>query len=210
MSCWIYFRKYENIFLFAIIFQLWGSLLGRWKTCILHSEYHSDWCPGDARIRSSFSSHGIYTLRLRQNRCHFADDIFKCIFLNEKVWTLIKIPLKFVPKGPINKNPALVQIMAWCRSGSKPLSEPMVVSLLMHICVPRSPRVNLYYFRMLQFQHQKRWQLRHHRRDGSICIWMMPYGVTRHQRVKGYHQWGPANERRHYKVMTSLIGWAQT
>ena len=27
-----------------------------------------------------------------------ADDIFKCIFLNENVWILIKISQKFVPK----------------------------------------------------------------------------------------------------------------
>ena len=38
--------------------------------------------------------------------------IFKCIFLNENVLILIKISLKFVPKGPINSIPALVQIMA--------------------------------------------------------------------------------------------------
>ena len=54
----------------------------------------------------------------------FADDIFKCIFLNEKVWISIKISLKFVPKGPINNIPTLVQIMAWRRPGDKPLSEP--------------------------------------------------------------------------------------
>ena len=65
------------------------------------------------------------------------DDIFNCIFLNEKVWILIKISLKFVPKGPINKIPSLVQIMAWCRPGEEPLSEPMMVSLLTHICVTR-------------------------------------------------------------------------
>ena len=29
----------------------------------------------------------------------------------------------------------LVQIMAWCRSGGKPLSESMIVCLLTHICV---------------------------------------------------------------------------
>ena len=33
--------------------------------------------------------------------------------------------------------PALVQIMAWCRPGNKPLSEPMMLSLLMHICITR-------------------------------------------------------------------------
>ena len=36
------------------------------------------------------------------------DDIFKCIFLNENRCILIKISLKFVPKGPIDNNPALV------------------------------------------------------------------------------------------------------
>ena len=40
----------------------------------------------------------------------------------------IKISLKFVPDGPINNIPALFQIMAWCRPGDKPLSEPMMVS----------------------------------------------------------------------------------
>ena len=49
----------------------------------------------------------------------------------------IKISLKFVPKGPINNIPSLVQIMAWRRPGGKPLSEPTMVSLLMHICVTR-------------------------------------------------------------------------
>ena len=49
----------------------------------------------------------------------------------------IKISLKFVPKGPINYNPALVQIIARRRSGDKPLSEPMMVSLLTHKCVTR-------------------------------------------------------------------------
>ena len=38
----------------------------------------------------------------------------------------IKISLKFVPKGPISNIPALVQIMAWRRSGDKPLSESMM------------------------------------------------------------------------------------
>ena len=38
----------------------------------------------------------------------------------------IKISLKFVPKGPIDKNPALVQIMAWRPIGDKPLFEQML------------------------------------------------------------------------------------
>ena len=43
-----------------------------------------------------------------QNGRHFADDIFRCIFLNEKFCILIKIRLKFVPDGPINNNTTLV------------------------------------------------------------------------------------------------------
>ena len=75
--------------------------------------------------------------RPRQNGRHFPDDSFKWIFLNENVWILLRISLKFIPKGPINKIPALVSIMAWRRPGDKPLSEPMMVSLPTHICVTR-------------------------------------------------------------------------
>ena len=75
------------------------------------------------------------TLRPRQNGRHFADDIFKCIFLNENVSVSIKNSLKFAPKGPINNISPLVQIMAWRRPGDKPLSEPMMVRLPTQICV---------------------------------------------------------------------------
>ena len=46
--------------------------------------------------------------------------------MNEKFYILIKISLKFVPKGRVDNNPALVKIMTWCRIGDKPLSEPML------------------------------------------------------------------------------------
>ena len=84
----------------------------------------------------------VNTSRPRQNGRRVADDSFKYISLNENVWIPIKISLKFVPKGPINNIPALVQIMAWCRPGNKPLSEPMMVSLPTHICVTRPQWVN--------------------------------------------------------------------
>ena len=91
-------------------------------------------CERTQRISANLKSL-VNTLRLRQNCCHFADDIFKSIFLNENIWTSINISLKFVPKGQISNISALVQIMAWCRPGNKPLFEPMVVNLLKHICV---------------------------------------------------------------------------
>ena len=37
-----------------------------------------------------------------------ADGIFRCILVNDEFCILIKISLKFVPKGPIDINQALV------------------------------------------------------------------------------------------------------
>ena len=56
-----------------------------------------------------------------------ADDDFKCIFLNEIDRILIEISLKVVAMSPIDNKPALVQVMAWRRTGDKPLSEPMLI-----------------------------------------------------------------------------------
>ena len=77
----------------------------------------------------------IKIFRPRQNDRHFADDTFKLIFLNEIVRISIEISLKFVSKGLINNIPALVQIMGPARPGYKSLSQPMMVSLLTHVCV---------------------------------------------------------------------------
>ena len=55
------------------------------------------------------------------------DDIFNRIFVNENVIISIKFSLQFVPKGPINNIPVLVQIMAWRRPGNKPLSEAVML-----------------------------------------------------------------------------------
>ena len=67
------------------------------------------------------------TVRPKQNGRQFADDIFKCIFLNWDIWISNKFSLKFVPNGPIDNIPALDQLMAWGLPGDKPLSEPMMV-----------------------------------------------------------------------------------
>ena len=56
---------------------------------------------------------------LRQNCCHFTDNIFQCIFLNENIWFSLKISLKFVPNVWINIIQASVS--------AKSLSEPIMV-----------------------------------------------------------------------------------
>ena len=75
-------------------------------------------------------------LRPRKSCRNFAD-IFKCISLNENESNLLKNSLEFVPKVWFNNIPALVQLMAWRWPGDKPLSEPIMVSLLMYMCVTR-------------------------------------------------------------------------
>ena len=67
---------------------------------VVHGWGVSQWIPQYVAVAEEFNS----TSPL-QNGCHFADDIFKHIFLSETVRILIKISLKFVPKGPINNNP---------------------------------------------------------------------------------------------------------
>ena len=68
--------------------------------------------------------------------------IFQTTFSNGFSWMKLfdfsnKNSLKFVSWGRINNIPALVEIMAWRRPRDKPLSEPMMVSSLTHICVTR-------------------------------------------------------------------------
>ena len=108
----------------------------------------------------TYTGQVINTLWPRQNDRNVPDDIFKCISFNENVWISIEVPLKFVPKGSINNIPALVQIMAWCQSGDKPLSELMMVNLPTRICVTRpqwvnssAPGVSIYDPNLVIFKH---------------------------------------------------------
>ena len=115
----IYFQLSKATFQYKIFFSCWG----------LRDIFHILWNNLSCRTLTHWGRDKMEAI--------LADDIFKCIFMNENVWIPIKISLKFVPKGPINNIPASVQIMAWHRPGDKPLSEPMMVSLTTHICVTR-------------------------------------------------------------------------
>ena len=102
---------------------------------------------GHHALRANHTQQGrqqcVNSLRPRQNGRLFADDTFKRIFLNENIRISNENSLIFVPKGLINNIPALVLIMAWRRPGDKPLSEPMLVRSLTHICVARPQWVNV-------------------------------------------------------------------
>ena len=99
---------------------------------------------------------GINTLRPRLNGSRFADDTFKRIFLNENVLISIKTSVKCVLECSINNIPALVQEMAWCRPGAKPLSEPMIVRLSMRICDTRPQWVNGRFYFVSAFVNEQK------------------------------------------------------
>ena len=72
--------------------------------------------------------------------------IFQMTFWNRFSWIeiyiFIQVSLKFVPRCPITNIPAFVPIMASRWPGDKPLSEPMMAYLLMHICITQPQWVN--------------------------------------------------------------------
>ena len=77
----------------------------------LKSEQSSIFVPVDLSLYGVFFLVDINVFNssaLGQNGLHFADDILKCIFGNEKFCILIQISLKFVRKGPIGNKLALV------------------------------------------------------------------------------------------------------
>ena len=128
------------------------------ETILTKSRYWSPWLVG-----YNIRQFNLNTLLPRQNVRLFADDTFKRIFLNGHVKIWIKIPLKFVPKGPINKVSALVQIMDWRRPGDKPLSEPMMVRLPTDIRVTRPQLVNVW-------QHWSKPQMTWWRQILTACV----------------------------------------
>ena len=99
-----------------------SSLEGIWRKQIAHINL----------VRRGFNSFGS-----RQNGPHFPDNVFKCIFLNENVWIWIEISLKFVPKGPIDNIPKLIQLMAWHWPGNNPLSEATMVIWRIYVIWPQ-------------------------------------------------------------------------
>ena len=85
--------------------------------------------PQTGEFPAQMASNAENVSRSRQGDRHFANDILKCIFINENVWISIKFALKCVPKVPINNTPALIQVMAWYRAGDKPSSELVMLWL---------------------------------------------------------------------------------
>ena len=120
------------------------------------------------RYLENRSLHNFNTLRPSQ-----ISAISQTTFSNAFPWMkMYEFRLRFYwrvfPKVRINNIPALVQLMVWHRLGEKPLSEPMMVSLLTHICAIR-PQWN----NTLRFVQKDR----HFTYDIFICIFLNETGI---------------------------------
>ena len=107
--------------------------------CHWHRKNHIIWLP---QCQWSFSERCAWSWPLLNYKKKHQLHIIHVIL---GVWCRIGrngILLKFVPKGLIDNKPVLVQVMAWRRTGDKPLSEPMLISSLTHIWGTRGRWVN--------------------------------------------------------------------
>ena len=73
------------------------------------------------------------TLRSRQNGIHFPDDIFKCIFMNNKFCILIPLLMRFAPKGQVINKSALVPVIAWHQPTKNSLITAVIFSEFAHL-----------------------------------------------------------------------------
>ena len=101
---------------------------------------HDCCCPGSLRsdavdYEGLTCVHTIFTHLLLDKMDAISQTIFSDVHVfswMKKNCILIKISFKFVHKGLISNNPALVQIMAWRRTSNEPLPEPMLPDSLTH------------------------------------------------------------------------------
>ena len=89
------------------------------ETLMQRLQSPADCCNGFLQTRLTHLPRG-------QNGHHFSDDIFICIFKNEKFAISIQISLMFISMGPFDNKSAFVQVMAWHQTGDKPLPKPML------------------------------------------------------------------------------------
>ena len=68
----------------------------------------------------------INALRPNQGGSHLADEMVERIFCGSKLLFFDANSTKGVSSVQLRKNTALIRVLIWCRTGHKPLSEPIV------------------------------------------------------------------------------------
>ena len=125
LSPWQFFPSYFSCHVFFVLFSTRGP-----HRAICHVSPYimcNQWMGNDS-LPLLIAWH-LREWGLNKYGQHFADDIFKCIFLNEKFSVLPWISLKFVSKNVVDDMAVLIQVMAWCLFSTKPLPEPMLIKM---------------------------------------------------------------------------------
>ena len=120
--------------------------------------------------------HRLTHLPLNKMAAHLADDTFNRIFVNEKLWILIKNSLKFVPKGPIDKKPALVQVWLGACSAPSHYLNQCWHNWLTHICGTRGRWVKGH---DMEWPLSKNWENLTKVRLTDILSWKNQYTTTK-------------------------------
>ena len=136
-------------------YMLWWFFLRRHELCSRQEWYGLIYWYWIYEFRKAL----VNTLKPRQNGRHFADDIFKRIFLKENVSISIKIS-----KGSTNNILSLVHIMAWRQLGTKPLFEPMMVyftdAYIRHLASMRKQGCGKEWYPFLHYHsHNLQWNI---------------------------------------------------
>ena len=90
----------------------------------------AEWLQMDHAYRPVADNKDYKLISPVQNCRHFGRRHFNYIFLNGNDRIPIQISLEYDPRGPSGIKPSLVQVMAWRRTGDKPLSEPMMTQFI--------------------------------------------------------------------------------
>ena len=115
------------------------------------SRFHITWMISNKYVHTYFMYRCVQISSLFSSLTHWGRDIIATIsqttFSNAFSWKemyefCLRFRWFFSPNVRSNNIPPLVPIMAWRRSGDKPLSEPMMDSILTHICVTRPQWIN--------------------------------------------------------------------
>ena len=115
-----YSNKYLNIVNFSLRNKIHWNFNRSSSIFIQENVFKNVVCEMAAIL---FRPQCVTTVRPEEDGQDCATDIFGHIFLNENCAILTGSPLKYVPKGPINNMPAMVQIMVWWQTGDKPSSK---------------------------------------------------------------------------------------
>ena len=110
------------------------------KSCMTRDDYVYGSCQWEATLQCNVISHwqGAYSkwslmtwclpflLQVNWLRPEWNCDIYKYFSFNENIQISIKVSLQSVYRSLIIEKSALVWVVAWCQTGTKPLPEPML------------------------------------------------------------------------------------